>query len=64
MPKSFTQLALLIVLLDAKPAGALGLLMSIFKWLAKRARKNSIEKALLEKYYYEQGFFGRSVAGP
>lgn len=53
VPKNITHLALLIVLTDTKPAGIMGLLFSLFKWLAARARKNGIEQALLEQYYYE-----------
>jgi len=53
VPKSFTHLALLVLLTDTKPVGASGMLMPVFKWLAKRARRNGIEKALLEKYYYQ-----------
>ncbi|MBC7888567.1 MAG: cupin domain-containing protein [Ferruginibacter sp.] len=52
-PKSFMHLALLIVLTDTKATGFLGMLFPLFKWLAKKAKKNGTEEALLEKYYYE-----------
>lgn len=51
-PKSLTYLALLITLTDTKPVGVMGLLFPVFKWLARKARKNGTEKALLDKYYY------------
>lgn len=51
-PRSFMHLALLISLTATKPVGMMGYLYPVFKWLAKRARKNGMEKALLEKYYY------------
>lgn len=54
MPKSLMHLALLITLTDTKPTGILGLLFPVFKWMAGKARKNGMEKQLLEKYYYEQ----------
>lgn len=54
IPRSLTHLALLIVLTDTKPTGLTGLLFPLFKWLAKRARNNGTEKALLQKYYYEK----------
>lgn len=53
IPKSLTHLALLIDLTDTRPTGILGWLYPLFKWLAKRARRNGVEEALLEKYYYE-----------
>jgi hypothetical protein len=53
MPKSLSHLALLVVLTDTKPTGFPGILFPFFKWLAGRARRNGMEKALLEKYYYE-----------
>lgn len=31
----------------------MGMLFPLFKWLAKKARKNGTEQALLNKYYYE-----------
>jgi mannose-6-phosphate isomerase-like protein (cupin superfamily) len=52
VPKSFIHLALVIDLTDTRPAGAMGLLMPLFRWVAKRARKKGIENMLLEKYYY------------
>jgi mannose-6-phosphate isomerase-like protein (cupin superfamily) len=54
IPKSFIHLALIIVLTDTRPAGPIGLLMPLFKWVAKRARKNGVEQDLLNRYYYEQ----------
>jgi mannose-6-phosphate isomerase-like protein (cupin superfamily) len=54
IPKSFIHLALIIVLTDTRPTGPIGLLMPLFKWIAKRARKNRVEQDLLNKYYYEQ----------
>ena len=53
IPKSITHLALLVSLTDTRPYGALGLLMSLFKWLAKRARKKGLEERLLNRYYYQ-----------
>jgi Cupin domain len=53
VPKSLTQLALLMVFTDTRPAGFMGMLFPVFKWLAYRAKKNGTEKKLLEKYYYE-----------
>jgi mannose-6-phosphate isomerase-like protein (cupin superfamily) len=53
IPKNLMHLALLIVLTDTKPTGPMGALFPAFKWLAKRAKKNGTEQALLEKYYYE-----------
>lgn len=53
-PKSFIHLALLMSLTDTKPTGLLGKLFPFFKWLANRAKRNGMEKALLEKYYYEK----------
>jgi quercetin dioxygenase-like cupin family protein len=53
MPKSLTHLAILTVLTDTKPTGFATLLFPFFRWLAKKARQNGTEKALLEKYYYE-----------
>jgi mannose-6-phosphate isomerase-like protein (cupin superfamily) len=53
LPKNFTHMALLINLTDTNPDGPLSLLMPVFNWLAKRARKKGIEKKLLEKYYYQ-----------
>jgi quercetin dioxygenase-like cupin family protein len=53
IPKSLLHLALLVVLTDTKPTGAIGILFPLFKWLAKRARKKGIEQQLLEQYYYE-----------
>jgi mannose-6-phosphate isomerase-like protein (cupin superfamily) len=52
-PKSLTHLALLISLTDTRPYGPIGLLMPLFNWLAKRARKKGVEEALLRKYYYQ-----------
>ena len=52
IPKSLNHLALLVNLTDTNPAG-LGILTPIFNWLAKRARKNGTEQALLKKYYYQ-----------
>lgn len=52
-PKNLQHLALLISLTDTKPVGLFGSIFPALKWLAKRARKNGTEKALLEKYYYE-----------
>jgi hypothetical protein len=51
-PKSLTHLALVIDLTDTRPAGTMSLLMPLFSWLARRARRKGIEAALLEKYYY------------
>ncbi len=48
VPKSLMHLALTIVLTDTRPAGAFGLLVPVFKWLAKRAREKGIETTLLE----------------
>lgn len=53
MPRSLTHLALIMVLTDTKPAGFLGVLFPLFRWLAGRARKKGVEKTLLDKYYYE-----------
>lgn len=53
VPKKLVHLALLTALTDTKPTGLLGNLFPLFKWLAKKARNNGTEKALLEKYYYE-----------
>lgn len=53
VPKSFTHLALLIVLTDTKATGLLGALFPLFKRLAGKARRNGTEEALLKKYYYE-----------
>ena len=53
IPNSLTHLALLISLTDTRPVGLTGLLFPFFKWLARRAKKRGIEKALLERYYYE-----------
>jgi len=53
-PKNLLHLALLITLTDTKPAGIIGWLFPVFKQLAALARKNGVEKALLEQYYYEQ----------
>lgn len=53
MPKSFAHLALLIDLTDTKPAGVLGWLYPLFRRLAKKARQQGVEGALLRKYYYE-----------
>ncbi len=54
IPKSIKHLAMLIVLTDTKPAGFMGMLFPVFKWLANKAKKDGTEKALLQKYYYEQ----------
>ncbi|MEO8405262.1 MAG: cupin domain-containing protein [Chitinophagaceae bacterium] len=53
IPKSILQLALIMQLTDTKPAGLSGVLFPVFKWLARKARKNGMEKVLLEKYYYQ-----------
>jgi mannose-6-phosphate isomerase-like protein (cupin superfamily) len=54
IPKNFAHLALIVSLTDTRPAGLIGsLLMPLFKWIAKRAKKNGTEQALLNKYYYE-----------
>jgi mannose-6-phosphate isomerase-like protein (cupin superfamily) len=53
VPKSIMHLALLITLTDTKPTGVIGTLFPLFKWLAKKARKNGTEQALLNEYYYE-----------
>jgi mannose-6-phosphate isomerase-like protein (cupin superfamily) len=53
IPKSIMHLALLIDLTDTKPTGIMGLLFPLFKWMAKKARRNGIEQQLLEQYYYE-----------
>ena len=41
------------MLTDTRLYGAMGILMPLIKWIAKRAMKNGTEKELLEKYYYE-----------
>jgi len=53
IPKSFTNLALIIELTDTRPAGILGALFPVFRWLAFRAKKNGAEEKLLDRYYYE-----------
>jgi mannose-6-phosphate isomerase-like protein (cupin superfamily) len=53
VPKSLSVLALLMVLTDTKPAGLMGLLFPLFKWMANRAKRNGTEEMLLNKYYYE-----------
>ena len=53
IPKNITYLALLVKLTDTNPAGAMGILMPLFNWLAKRAKKKGIEKELLKRYYYQ-----------
>lgn len=52
IPKSLMHLGLLMVLTDTRPYGPIGLLMPLFTWLARRARKKGIEDELLRKYYY------------
>lgn len=54
IPKHLTHLALFMVLMDTKPSGFLGWFMPLFRRLARQARKNGIERQLLEKYYYER----------
>lgn len=53
IPKSLIHLALVIVLTDTKPAGLLGALFPLFKWLARKAQQNGTEQELLDRYYYE-----------
>jgi len=52
-PKKLSHLALLMDMTDTRPTGLIGMLFPLFKWMAKKARKNGTQKALLEKYYYE-----------
>jgi len=52
-PKSLTDLAMISILMDTKPSGALGWLYPLFRWLAASGRKNGREKEHLEKYYFE-----------
>lgn len=54
VPKNLLHLALIIKLTDTRAVGLMGRLSPVFNWLANKARKNGTEKALLEKYYYEQ----------
>lgn len=49
-PKSFSHLALLVVMTDSNVSGFLSILMPIFKWVAKRARKKGVEAMLIKKY--------------
>ena len=53
VPKNITHLALIMVLTDTRPAGAMGLLMPLFRLLAARAIKKGVEQELLKKYYYQ-----------
>ena len=53
VPKSLMHLAMIIVMTDTKPAGLMGTLFPLFKWLAKRAKKKGIQDELLRKYYYQ-----------
>jgi mannose-6-phosphate isomerase-like protein (cupin superfamily) len=53
VPKSVTHLALIMMITDTHPAGVLGLLKPVFRRLANRARRKGVERALLERYYYE-----------
>jgi mannose-6-phosphate isomerase-like protein (cupin superfamily) len=53
IPKKLMHLALLMVLTDTKPTGIMGALFPVFKWMAKKAKMNGTEQALLYKYYYE-----------
>lgn len=53
VPKSLVHLALLVVLTDTRPAGAMRYLFPVFKWLAAIAVKNGTQEQLLNKYYYQ-----------
>jgi len=52
VPRNFTHLAVLMVLTDTRPAGMLGYMFPILKWLAKKAERDGTLQSLLEKYYY------------
>ncbi|RYZ29090.1 MAG: cupin domain-containing protein, partial [Sphingobacteriales bacterium] len=53
VPKSLIHLALLVVLTDTRPAGAMRYLFPIFRWLADKATRSGTKQQLLEKYYYQ-----------
>ncbi|GEO03623.1 hypothetical protein AAE02nite_12870 [Adhaeribacter aerolatus] len=50
VPKKFSHLALVLTLSDTYLPGFLSLLMPVFKWKARQARKRGIEKELLNTY--------------
>lgn len=54
IPKNLMYLALIIKLTDTSPIGLLKMLNPVFSWLAKKAKKNGMEDALLKKYYYRE----------
>ena len=50
IPRNFAHMALLVTLSDTCPSGIFSLLMPIFRWKARQARRQGIERELMNRY--------------
>lgn len=61
-PKNLMHTALIMSLTDTLPVGMIRWLKPLFSLLAKRAKKEGVEEALLRQYYYERSPSSLSTA--